>query len=397
MSELMVRGCGAESGTRGLWVGWLCILAICPTFAGAAGRLVQRVRVPEGGICPQAAVDDQGVLHVIYTLGDPGAADIFYARSGDDGATFSKPIRVNSVEKSAIVVGTIRGPQLAIGRSGRVHVAWMGSSKSQRDAKAPAPMLYTRLDDSGQAFEPQRNVIQQHDGLDGGGSVAADADGNVYVAWHAPRAEQNEADRYVWLVRSRDDGQTFGPEIKANSKPTGACACCGMKIFAGAQGRVYILYRSAGEMVHRDMHLLVSRDAGASFEDAMVHPWNVNYCVMSSSAFAQGPKELVAATWETERQIYWTKLDARKLTCDAPMAAEGRGENRKHPTLAINAKGQIVLAWSEGTAWARGGSVAWQVYDAEGQTVERGRGEGLATWSMPAAFVGKDGAFRILY
>ena len=35
-------------------------------------------------------------------------------------------------------------------------------------------MLYTRLNDTGDAFEPQRNVIQKRVGLDGGGSVAAD-------------------------------------------------------------------------------------------------------------------------------------------------------------------------------------------------------------------------------
>jgi DNA-binding beta-propeller fold protein YncE len=43
-------------------------------------------------------------------------------------------------------------------------------------------MLYARLDDAGTAFEPQRNLIQVAAGLDGGGSVAADQAGNVYVA-----------------------------------------------------------------------------------------------------------------------------------------------------------------------------------------------------------------------
>jgi hypothetical protein len=40
-------------------------------------------------------------------------------------------------------------------------------------------MLYTRLNDSGQAFEPQRNVLLFAEGLDGGGSVAANNLGNV--------------------------------------------------------------------------------------------------------------------------------------------------------------------------------------------------------------------------
>ena len=71
-------------------------------------------------------------------------------------------------------------------KNGRPHVAWMGSKLAEPRAPGKeAPMLYTRLNDDGTAFEPQRNVIQHAVGLDGGGSVAADAAGNVHVAWHA--------------------------------------------------------------------------------------------------------------------------------------------------------------------------------------------------------------------
>src|SRR5689334_11531803 len=109
-----------------------------------------------------------------------------YVRSDDDGRTFTAPTRVDSQPGSAVIVGTVRGPQLAIGRNNRVHVAWMGS-----DSAAPkvdgkhTPMLYARLRDDGGAFEQQRNVVRHNPGLDGGGSVAADDAGNVYVAWHA--------------------------------------------------------------------------------------------------------------------------------------------------------------------------------------------------------------------
>ena len=47
-------------------------------------------------------------------------------------------------------------------------------------------MLFTRLNDSGTAFEPERNLIQKAYGLDGGGTLAADDQGHVYVFWHAP-------------------------------------------------------------------------------------------------------------------------------------------------------------------------------------------------------------------
>ena len=74
-------------------------------------------------------VDAKGVVHLIYFKGDAKAGDIFYVRQEPASDTFSPPLRVNSEPASAIAVGTIRGAQLALGRNGRVHVAWNGTKR----------------------------------------------------------------------------------------------------------------------------------------------------------------------------------------------------------------------------------------------------------------------------
>ena len=65
----------------------------------------------------------------------------------------------------------------------------MGSQAAEpKGPDKTTPMLYTRLNDDGDGFQPQRNVVQSHPGLDGGGSIAADDQRDtVFVAWH--RAE----------------------------------------------------------------------------------------------------------------------------------------------------------------------------------------------------------------
>src|SRR5262249_10904196 len=144
------------------------------------------------------------------------------------------------------------------------------------------PMLYTRLNDEGTAFEPQRNLIQSAAGLDGGGSVAADGAGNVYVFWHAPEpGKKGEDNRRVWVAVSADEGKTFAPERPASADPTGACGCCGMRGFAGGKGKVYALYRGARDGTRRDTYLLISSDKGKSFLGEDVHPWSINACPMS--------------------------------------------------------------------------------------------------------------------
>jgi hypothetical protein len=270
----------------------LALAAGCREGGAATGTEgVTRVRVPDGGIQPQTVTDARGVAHVIYFKGEPGAGDLFYVRLEPGETRFSAPIRVNSQPGSAIAAGTIRGGQIAIGKAGRVHVAWNGSGratpKGPGKPRAPGdaghggvtggePMLYARMNDAGTAFEPQRNLMHHTFYLDGGGAIAADRSGNVYVAWHAGHGTaESEQARRLWVARSKDDGKTFTREAAAFAEPTGACACCGVRAHVDSQGSVYVLYRSASTKVDRDMYLLVSRDQGESFRGALIHPWKV--------------------------------------------------------------------------------------------------------------------------
>ena len=135
-------------------------------------------------------------------------------------------------------------------------------------------MLYTRLDKGRKAFEPQRNLMHRTFYLDGGGSIAADKEGNVYVAWHATNADAppGEAGRRLWVARSRDDGATFSEEAPAVETATGACACCGTKALVDHRGTLYVLYRAAKGNVERDMMLATSRDHGERFRSPRCNP-----------------------------------------------------------------------------------------------------------------------------
>src|SRR5438270_14091673 len=82
---------------------------------------VTLLRTPHEGIQPQTVLDRNGVLHMIYFKGDASGGDIEYVSRKPNGKDFWEPIRVNSQRGSAIAIGTVRGPQLAVGRNGRVY------------------------------------------------------------------------------------------------------------------------------------------------------------------------------------------------------------------------------------------------------------------------------------
>ena len=359
-------------------------------------RKVTLIRTPDGGIQPQVVEDPSGTLHLIYFKGTPDAGALFYVRRGPGEDGFSKPIQVNSQPESALAIGTVRGAHIALGKGGRVHVAWMGSGKGQ-PAHSPTPMLYTRLSDDRTTFEPQRNVMQFAVGLDGGSSVAADGSGNVYVAWHAKGDSEGEANRRVWIALSRDEGKTFSREVPAYRLPTGACGCCGMRAFADHQGTVYVLYRAATESVNRNMILLISENAGRSFYGALVHKWKINACPMSTAFIAEGNRGALLA-WETEGQVYYAGAEPSTALVSSPIAPPGDGKRRKHPVVASNARGETILVWTENTGWKKGGSLAWQVFDKANQpTEEKGQADGVPVWSLAAVFSNSDQGFTIIY
>jgi hypothetical protein len=360
---------------------------------------VKVIRVPNGGIQPQVAVDGRGIVHIVYFAGEALHGDLWYVSSADGGTTFSRPMRVNSQDGSAIATGNIRGARIAIEPKGRIHVAWNGSNiAAPKTFDGKAPMLYARLEDSGRGFEPQRNLIQTASGIDGGGAIAADGSDRVYVFWHAPLpGGKGEGDRRVWLAKSEDAGKTFAAERVAFIKPAGACGCCGMSAIADSAGSIYVLFRSASEMVHRDMYLISSHDQGRTFQGGDISGWNVGYCVMSTEAFAERGTQVVGA-WESEKQIFFAPIHTADGSISAAIAAPGSGGNRKFPALAINSHGEILLAWTEGMGWKKGGNLSWQIFNKDGRPLgARGHTDGVPVWGIVSSYAAPDGTFRIVY
>jgi hypothetical protein len=352
------------------------------------------VATPDGGIQPQAVIDTSGTIHLLYFKGEPAAGDLFYVRRKARDAAFSAPLRVNSEAGTAVATGSVRGGQIALGRNGWIHVAWNGSKPIERGGANQTPMWYARLAPGGSAFDAQRPIGGQTKNLDGGGSVAAGTDGRVYVVWHAAGTEEGEPHRPIYVSTSTDDGGRFAPE-KAFANDGGACGCCGVETLVDARDRLQILYRSAGGMIHRDAMWMTIGRQGAS-APVRLQPWELPACPMTTFALAAAPAGIVAA-WETQQQIYSAVLDPdrRTLSAVAPMAGTGV---RKHPSVAVNAAGDRLIAWTEGTAWARGGTVAWALQNQKGeQTASAADAGAVPVWSLVSAIARADGTFVIFH
>ena len=369
---------------------------------------VVTIEVPHGGIQPQAVVDREGAIHVVYFKGEGTAGDLFYTISRDNGDTFSVPLAVNSHPESAVAAGAIRGAQVALGKSGTVHVAWNGSSKSQprgtlnpeQPADSPhngIPMLYANLQSGSSSFSEQRNLMRHTFALDGGGTLAADNNGNVLVAWHGKAAGSldGEAGRQVYVARSSDNGATFAPEQVAFEGSMGACACCGMKLFADSRGGFHGLFRSAEETVHRDIFLFSAASANAPFEARRLDPWEIGACPMTSMSFVEGP-EGIMASWETEGQIRFGSTPPGAETSIKTASNTAGPAKHKYPSLATNPDGFTLISWVATEGWKQPGQFHSTLFNPQGEAVEHQSGLQLPVWSFGAAITLSDGNFAVI-
>ena len=359
------------------------VTAAC-TLLGT-GPDVTVLRAPANAKLPQVAIDGGGTVQLIYYSGSMTSGDLFHVSRAPDSTNWSASQQVNSQPHSVTGVGPIDGGQLAIDPDGRMHVAWFHND--------PMRFYYTRSDDAGGFEEQQVLSGQDEGGVESGPTVTADGDGNVYVFWHADAVE--DARRRVYMALSRDNGAMFESPRAVSPDAEGACGCCGLRAVTDDAGAVHVSYRGAGENIHRGMRLLTTADQGRTFGDQLIQPWDVGACPVATTTLAAVPDGTTVA-WETAGQVYLAEIDRLEASVSPPGEAEFR---RKNPAVAVNGRGDGLLAWGDGPGWRSGGSLYWQLFDGGGSP--RGEGgsgtEPIPASSVPTVATRPDGSFVVVF
>lgn len=303
------------------------------------------VRLPAGGLCPDAKVVG-GAVVIAYGDGKNG----WLARYGSD-----RRVRINSVDGTVHAAGE-RGPKIASGAGG-IYAAWQG------DYRQGAHVWFARSGD-GQSFEPQRDLLDgKTPGLD---EVAIAARGDsVAVLWfdgRAPKDENAPVTSTIWYSLSSDGGKTFGPNrMMDTGGKLRACACCTFQAWFEGADRLAVVYRS-GIANERDVYLAEGSPSGNlwSVRPLTQTHWKFEGCPMdgprkagSRLAFAVDGKCYVdanllgpgkyadvspsgIATWQSGSTLNWK--DLRSGAAGSFVAGAGRAALAELPdgrTLVI--------------------------------------------------------------
>ena len=366
-------------------LGPLALAALLGAACAGPVPTVTVLRTPNGGMLPQAVLDDAGTLHLIYYIGSMSSGDLFHVSREADAADWSSPQRVNSEPHSVQGLGPVDAGQLAIGPDGLLHVAWF--------RKDPARFHYTRSDHTGR-FEPQQTLsVKDEGGVEAGPTVTVDDDGSVFVFWHADAVE--DAHRRVYMAVSHENGALFDLPRAVSPAAEGACGCCGLRAVTDEAGAVHVSYRGAGDNINRGMRLLSSADQGRTFSDQLIQPWKIGACPVATTTLGVGSEGTLVA-WETEGRVYFADIER----LDEPVSPPGEADfRRKNATVAVNERGDTLLAWGDGPGFMSGGTLHWQLFDAAGRPRgdEGGASEPIPARSVPTVAVRPDGSFVIVF
>ena len=219
----------------------------------------------------------RGNLYVAWTRFDVyGSAKpehkthIYFSRSLDSGKSFAVPRKISEQpgdcrDKSDTVMGACP----AVGPKGEVYVVWSG----------PKGLFFTKSTDAGLNFG-KNAVIADCAGWDfpvaglgrasGYASVGVDVTegkdrGSIYAAW----ADTRNSDPDVFLIVSRDGGETWGKPLRVNTdaKGNGREQWFPWLVVDPIDGSVNIAYydRGAHEGTRTDVTLARSVDGGRTF------------------------------------------------------------------------------------------------------------------------------------
>lgn len=174
------------------------------------------------------AVDQEGVLHVVFTIAGSGG-NAFYVRSEDGGVNWSLPVQLSEVHPSDEFLAS--EARLAIDSNDNLHVAWTQSYPPEFLGRR---VFYVRSLDGGASWQkpldlsgpPTEKDVNHHP------SIAVDSQDRVHLVWAGGPDGSNRLYR-----SSTDGGETWSGSTQIFGNKLGWGGYDSM--FNGSDGTIY--------------------------------------------------------------------------------------------------------------------------------------------------------------
>jgi hypothetical protein len=295
---------------------------------------------------PTVAVGEEGSVAVAWV--DQAEKEVFLQRFTPDGEpTRSAPVRVS---RSPHIFSWL--PRIALGPAGseEIHVLWQEIVFS--GGSHGGEIFYARSTDDGRTFSAPLNLsntpagagkgrLDPHLWHNGSLDLALGPDGTLYAAW-------TEYEGALRVSRSTDGGETFADPVAVD---TGGGPARGPSLAVEPGGSVHLAW-TVGDDRSADIRVARSSDGGRSFgQPRRVAPGSGHADAPKLAVEPGGPLHLVYAERAEgpsgPSRIRYTRMTRETgdfeepRTLEAPAAAGGAG----FPSIALDGGGNPILLW----------------------------------------------------
>ena len=336
---------------------------------------------------PSLAVAGRSVA-AVWTAAKEGKTDVYLSMSGDAGATFSPPRRVNDQEGDAGATNE-QPPRVVIsGAAGRdVTVIWSKRDTAPQDTRRDIIRI-ARSTDGGRTFLPARMT---HDpafsGARGWHSLALGPNGLLHALWldgreannkiasraHTGMPHKGQPPQEIYYGTLAPDGRMIETRVAEE-----VCFCCKTAIAVDSRGGVYAAWRHVFPGSMRDIALAKSSDGGRHF-DPLVRVsqdnWQLNGCPEDGPSMAVDRSGRVHLAWATvvgepephKAVFYATSLDGKTFSRRMRVPTDPT-VTPGHPQLTLTSNGGAAIVFDESIGSARRVSLARITRTGETQT-----------------------------
>lgn len=205
--------------------------------------------------------DDEGALYAAWTEYD---GPLWFARSTDGGASFSRPWRIDAGSNAQ----PARAPALAVSPDRTVYLAWTVGENEAADIRVAVSS------DGGASFADPR-VVAPSEGYSDAPKIVVDPSGVLHL-FYAEGVGGPFGRYHVRYTRSADRARTFDAPREISraaafgSRSSAAFPAAGID----ASGNLYVIWELFADhrQPPRGLALAVSRDAGRSFSSPAAVP-----------------------------------------------------------------------------------------------------------------------------
>lgn len=244
-------------------------------------------------------------------------------------------------------------PKIAFGGDGTLHVLYVVSRQvpGRRFPASALRMQHSR--DGGATWEGPVTVTDDATfGSHNFHALHIANDGTIYVSW----LDGRQGSSAVYLTRSTDGGRTFEANRRVSTGE--ACPCCRTALASGADGTLWVAWRSVLPGNVRDIVVARSTDGGRTWSTEQrvnADDWVFEACPHAGPSMAVDSSGVLHVAWWTGREgqagVFHARSGDRGDTFSAPVALGVAERSRPaHVQLAVHEDGETIAAvWDDGT------------------------------------------------